>query len=160
VGVSGSLKVVQIRETLDADLATLFEYQADPEASAMAAFPSRDLPAFLEHEAAVRVDPSALTRTIVVDGEVVGSIGSWKAGDERNVGYWIGREHWGQGFATAALRAFLELDGSRPLRAHVAEHNIASRRVLEKCGFVFEREEQEEDVLDVVLVLRTSTGSL
>jgi hypothetical protein len=39
---------VALRETIDADLGTLFEFQADPEASAMAAFPSRDLPAFLE----------------------------------------------------------------------------------------------------------------
>jgi hypothetical protein len=38
---------VALRETIDADLGTLFEFQADPEASAMAAFPSRDLPAFL-----------------------------------------------------------------------------------------------------------------
>jgi RimJ/RimL family protein N-acetyltransferase len=144
---------VELRETIEPDLQTLFAYQADPEASAMAAFPSRDLPAFLEHQAKIEADPSAITRTIVVDGDVVGSIGSWDAGDERDVGYWIGREHWGRGFATEALRAFLEVDGSRPLRAHVAEHNVGSRRVLEKCGFVFEREAQDEDVLEYVMVL-------
>ena len=42
---------VALSETIDADLGTLFEFQADPEASAMAAFPSRDLPAFLERQA-------------------------------------------------------------------------------------------------------------
>jgi RimJ/RimL family protein N-acetyltransferase len=149
---------VELRETIEADLQTLFAYQADQEASAMAAFPSRDLPAFLEHQAKIEADPSAITRTIVVDGDVVGSIGSWDAGDERDVGYWIGREHWGRGFATEALRAFLEVDGSRPLRAHVAEHNVGSRRVLEKCGFVFEREVQDEDVLEHVMVLQVETG--
>jgi hypothetical protein len=45
---------VALRERIDADLGTLFEFQADPEASAMAAFPSRDLPAFLEHEAKIK----------------------------------------------------------------------------------------------------------
>jgi len=144
---------VELRETIEADLQALFAYQADPEASAMAAFPSRDLPAFLEHQAKIEADPSTITRSIVVDGDVVGSIGSWDAGDERDVGYWIGREHWGRGFATEALRAFLEVDGSRPLRAHVAEHNVGSRRVLEKCGFVFEREAQDEDVLEHVMIL-------
>jgi hypothetical protein len=49
-----------LRERIDADLGTLFEIQADPEASAMAAFPSRDLPAFLEHEANIKADPSAI----------------------------------------------------------------------------------------------------
>jgi RimJ/RimL family protein N-acetyltransferase len=144
---------VELRETIEADLQTLFAYQADPEASAMAAFPSRDLPAFLAHQAKIEADPSMIARTIVVDGDVVGSIGSWDAGDERDVGYWIGREHWGRGFATEALRAFLGVDGSRPLRAHVAEHNVGSRRVLEKCGFVFEREAQDEDVLEHVMIL-------
>ncbi len=142
-----------LRETIDADLGTLFEFQADPEASAMAAFPSRDLPAFLEHQAKIKADPSAITRTIVAGGGVVGSIGSWEVEGERDVGFWIGRDHWGNGYATAALRALLDIDLHRPLHAHVADHNVGSRRVLEKCGFVFDHSAQEEDVLEHVLVL-------
>jgi hypothetical protein len=84
---------VELRETIDADLGTLFEFQADPEASAMAAFPSRDLPAFLEHEAKIKADPSAIKRTIVADAGVVGWIGSWEVEGEREVGFWIGRDH-------------------------------------------------------------------
>ncbi len=148
--------VVELRETIDADLPTLFEFQADPEASAMAAFPSRELSAFLEHEAKIRADPTTITLTVVSDGQVVGSIGSWEVEGERDVGYWIGRDHWGKGFATAALRAFLELEPSRPLVAHVAEHNVGSRRVLEKCGFVLDHEAQEEEVVEHVMVLRAA----
>jgi RimJ/RimL family protein N-acetyltransferase len=144
---------VALRETIDADLGTLFEFQADPEGSAMAAFPSRDMPAFLEHQARIRADPSAITRTIVAGEGVVGSIGSWEVGGERAVGFWIGRDHWGNGYATAALRALLDIDRHRPMYAHVADHNIGSRRVLEKCGFVLEHSAQEEDVLERVLVL-------
>ncbi len=147
---------VSLRETIDADLQTLFEFQADPEASAMAAFPSRELPAFLEHEAKIRADPTTIACTIVADGRVVGSIGSWDAEGERDVGYWIGRDHWGKGFATAALRAFLELEPSRPLVAHVVEHNVGSRRVLEKCGFVLDHQSHEEDVIEHVMVLRAA----
>jgi RimJ/RimL family protein N-acetyltransferase len=143
---------IALRETIDADLATLFKFQADPDASAMAAFPSRGLSAFLEHEAKVRADASNITRTIVVGGEVVGSIGSWEVEGERQVGYWIGRDHWGNGYATAALRAFLDVDLHRPLYAHVADHNVGSRRVLEKCGFALDHSAQEEDVLEHVLV--------
>jgi RimJ/RimL family protein N-acetyltransferase len=148
--------VVELRETIDEDLQTLFEFQADPEASAMAAFPSGELPAFLEHEAKIRADPTTITCTIVADGRVVGSIGSWDAEGERDVGYWIGRDHWGEGFATAALRTFLELEPTRPLVAHVAEHNVGSRRVLEKCGFVLDHEAHEEDVIEHVMVLRAA----
>ena len=49
--------------------------------------------------------------------------------------YWIGRSYWGRGIATNALEALLTLDGSRPMHARVAADNVASRRVLEKCGF-------------------------
>jgi RimJ/RimL family protein N-acetyltransferase len=144
---------VALRETIDADLDTLFEFQADPEASAMAAFPSRDLPAFLEHQAKIEADPTTITLTIVAGTDVVGSIGSWEVEGERNVGYWIGRDHWGNGYATAALRAFLDIDLHRPMHAHVVDHNVGSRRVLEKCGFILDRSAQEEDVLEHVLVL-------
>jgi RimJ/RimL family protein N-acetyltransferase len=144
---------VAIRETIDADLGRLFEFQADPEASAMAAFPSRDMPAFLERQARIRADPSAITRTIVAGARVVGSIGSWEVEGDRAVGFWIGRDHWGNGYATAALRALLDIDLHRPIFAHVADHNIGSRRVLEKCGFVLDHSAQEEDVLEHVLVL-------
>jgi len=126
-----------LRERIDADLGTLFEFQADPEASAMAAFP-RDLSAFLEHEAKIKADPSAITGTIVAGGGVVGSIGSWEVEGERDVGFLLGRDHWGNGYATAAVRAFLDVELHRPLHAHVADHNVGSRRVLEKCGFVLD----------------------
>jgi RimJ/RimL family protein N-acetyltransferase len=128
---------VTLRETADDDLPILFTYQADPVAAAMAASPSRDREAFDAHWAKIRRDPDVLNRTIFVDGEVAGGIASFIVDTERDVGYWIGREHWGRGIASAALAAFLEVDPIRPLHARVAEHNAASRRVLEKCGFVF-----------------------
>jgi RimJ/RimL family protein N-acetyltransferase len=125
---------VTLRETIDADLGTLFEFQADPEASAMAAFPSLDLPAFLEHEAKIKAEPSNIKRTIVAGGRVVGWIGSWELEGERDVGFWIGRDHWGNGYATAALRAFLDIDLHRPLHARVVDHNVGSTRVLESAA--------------------------
>ena len=49
--------------------------------------------------------------------------------------YWIGRAHRGKGIATDALRAFLALEGTRPLHAATAADNFGSQRVLSKCGF-------------------------
>ena len=144
---------LELREAVESDLPILFRNQADPEASAMAAFPSRDWEAFVAHRARIDANPDALVRTILVDGEVAGDIGSWREGDDRAVGYWIGRTFWGRGVATAALRAFLEVETTRPLIAHVAAHNVGSRRVLEKCGFDVVREQNVDGVDELVTSL-------
>lgn len=126
---------VTLRDVRDDDLATFFEHQSDPEANRMANFPPRDRATFMAHWARILVGPGT-ERTVEVDGAVAGNVVSWVHDDERDVGYWIGREHWGAGVATAALGAFLTIVEERPLFAHVAEHNVGSIRVLEKCGFV------------------------
>ena len=134
---------VTLREVMLADLATFYEQQLDEEATRMAAFPSRDRAAFDAHWATnVLGNATAITRTIVAGGEVAGYIGSWNADGARLVGYWLGRAYWGRGVATRALAAFLSVVRERPLRAHVAKHNVASLRVLEKCGFRVDHEER------------------
>ena len=55
------------------------------------------------------------------------------------LGYWLGVDHWGKGYATEALHAvidyaFTDLDHAA-LQAGARVTNPASRRVLEKCGF-------------------------
>lgn len=49
------------------------------------------------------------------------------------------REYWGRGLASSALSQFLREVRVRPLYAYVAKHNLASIRVLEKCGFALSR---------------------
>lgn len=78
---------------------------------------------------------SVLVKTILFDGTVAGNIVCFDQLGESEVGYWLGKEFWGKGIATRALAEFLHYIETRPLYAHVAKHNIASRRVLEKCGF-------------------------
>jgi RimJ/RimL family protein N-acetyltransferase len=58
------------------------------------------------------------------------------------VGYWIGRNYWGKGIATRALSEFLGQVAARPLNSRVAKHNVASIRVLEKCGFAVAGEDK------------------
>jgi RimJ/RimL family protein N-acetyltransferase len=122
----------------DEDLPALFEQWADPVAAHMAAFTApghMERDAFERRWARLRADASVTNRVVVVDGEVAGTIGSWGGDDDREVTYWIGRAFWGRGVATRALEAFLSVERTRPLHARVAADNVASRRVLEKCGF-------------------------
>jgi len=133
--MSHSPRVI-LREVVDSDLPIFFEHQRDPEALRMAAFPSRAHDAFMTHWARLRRETSNIARTIVCDDQVAGNIGSWIAGNRRLIGYWIGREFWGRGVATAALDAFVAEIKERPLHAFVAKHNVGSIRVLQKCEFV------------------------
>jgi len=151
---------IQLRNVEANDLPLFFEHQRDPIAVAMVAFNSRDRAAFDQHRAKLLADDSCLKKTIIVasavsaethiesavtaenvesavsaDHQVAGNIGSWTADGKREVGYWIDRAFWGRGIATAALSAFLRLEPTRPLYAGVAKHNVASIRVLQKCGF-------------------------
>ena len=75
------------------------------------------------------------------DGEplLVGSCGlGRRPSGTIELGYWIARPHWGQGFATEAGRAVLDIAKALGLKRLEASHfldNPASGRVLEKLGF-------------------------
>jgi RimJ/RimL family protein N-acetyltransferase len=148
---------IRLREVEAGDLPLFFAHQQDAEAAAMAAFPSRDRAAFDQHWAKTLADPANLVRTVVVDDEVAGNVCSFTRDGLREVGYWIDRAYWGRGVATAALTAYLRLEQTRPLYAGVAEHNAASIRVLQKCGFTFLRSDDGEPIVaedaHVLLVL-------
>lgn len=56
------------------------------------------------------------------------------------IGYGIAEEYQGRGFATEAVKAVLVWAFQNPnvmaIEAETATENIASKRVLEKCGFI------------------------
>jgi RimJ/RimL family protein N-acetyltransferase len=138
--------VVRLRGVTEDDLPVFFEHQRDPEASRMAAFPPRDRDAFMAHWTTILRDASVVARTVLLDGQVAGNVVAFDFERRREIGYWIGRPFWGRGVATRALRAFLEDVNERPLYAGVAEGNVASIRVLEKCGFtISEAQAGDED---------------
>lgn len=139
-----------------------FEHQLDPEANHMAAFGAADptdRAAFLVRWARILADDAVVTKTIVFDGRVVGHIAKFTQFGEPEVTYWIDREYWGMGLATAALSEFLALDPTRPLYARAAVDNLGSLRVLDKCGFVAVGEDvgyaegRGEDVEEFILRL-------
>jgi len=136
-----------LRAVDPADLDVFFEQQRDPEATAMALFPARDREAFDAHWRRLLADDSVVKRTIVEGGAVAGNMGAWEQDGRWLVGYWLGREFWGRGLATAALAELVEELDVRPLHAWVAARNVGSIRVLEKCGFVEVERRAEHDEL-------------
>jgi RimJ/RimL family protein N-acetyltransferase len=70
----------------------------------------------------------------------IGMVGvDWREPEAPELGYWLGVEHWGQGFGTEAARAvidftFEEFDVEQ-LMAGARVTNPSSRNILEKCGF-------------------------
>lgn len=134
---------VVLREVIEANLPFFFEQQREPEATRMAAFPARDREAFMAHWTKILADPTVIIRTILFNGKVAGNIVCFEDAGEPHIGYWLGKDYWGQGIATTALTAFLDHVPARPLYARVAKHNLASRRVLEKCGFILYEEAME-----------------
>jgi [ribosomal protein S5]-alanine N-acetyltransferase len=82
--------------------------------------------------------------------------------DEVEVGYAIVPERWGQGLATEMTQAALEVAfgalGLDDVVAFTLPTNVASRRVIEKSGFAFERDIEHEG-LPHVLYRRTRPGA-
>jgi RimJ/RimL family protein N-acetyltransferase len=146
---------VVLRDVTEDDLPIFFEHQQDPEGSRMAAFTPRDKDAFYEHwKSKILSDEAVAKKTVLYEGHVAGNVVSFEHLGKREVGYWIGREFWGKGIATLALSEFLIHERVRPLFAGVAKHNVASVRVLEKCGFrVFEESVSDDGVEEVLLEL-------
>jgi [ribosomal protein S5]-alanine N-acetyltransferase len=109
---------------------------------------------------------------IEVAGILAGGIGVEPYGGERSgtaaFGYWLGRAYWGRGVATDAARMLSDYvlgDGTlRRLEARVFAPNVASARVLEKCGFKLEGRlrafylDRDDNVCDALVFARLGTG--
>jgi len=87
-----------------------------------------------------------IVKAITNNGNLIGSIsavvGEFERQKSAEIGYWLARPFWGQGFASQALNEFsktiFQATEIVRLYAPVFEGNTASARVLEKCGFKLE----------------------
>jgi len=86
------------------------------------------------------------------DRKMLGVIGLREFSNKScQVGYWLGKKYWGNGFATEAVKGILGF-GFKQLNleeiyAAYKIGNEGSKRVLTKCGFQFFREKKEFDSL-------------
>ena len=82
--------------------------------------------------------------TLKENGALIGAIGlhSVSVHEKAEMGYWLGKEYWGKGYASEAAKCMVKF-GFEQLHlhrifAHYFMHNPASRRVMEKAGLKFE----------------------
>lgn len=78
---------------------------------------------------------------VELNNQIVACVSFWPYGDDAlEIGYWVGKEYWGKGIATEAVRMLLSSDHFSDVSKVVAKtmaENKGSQKVLLKCGFEF-----------------------
>lgn len=140
---------VFLRPFKDEDAGSLAKHANNPKISGNLndGFPSpytlQDAREFIQRR---KEERTILVLAIEVNGEAAGAIGIFPQQNIQRkcaeIGYWISEDHWGKGICTVAVKfmvryAFSNFDLIR-LYGRPFPYNIASQKVLEKCGFKLE----------------------
>jgi len=131
---------VRLREMREADIPIIFEHRKEPagaELASMAVKQEANRDAFFAHWRGLIAKEEVVTQIIESAGEIAGHLMCFELEGRREVGYWLGEEHWGKGVLSAALPLFIAGLPWRPLYAVTSKHNAPSLRVLEKVGFIW-----------------------
>jgi RimJ/RimL family protein N-acetyltransferase len=138
-----------LRPFAEDDVDALLVFHSDPEAVRYVPYPPRDRAAVagvLERKRAgtgwrKEGDLIELAVTLAEDGTLIGDVLLALRSVEHEtveVGYIFAPAHGGQGYATEAVRALLDLAfgelGARRVVARVDDRNLPSRRLLERLG--------------------------
>lgn len=114
-------------------------------------YPENAARLFIEMSEQGRKDGTTFNHVILNYTTFVGVCGlmNIQPGEKAELGYWIGKPYWGKGFASFAVEktlefAFQQLD-LQLVFAVVVDFNQASRRVLEKKGFIYKRAKPQND---------------
>jgi len=126
---------------LDSD-PEVMRYISYGEPTPRATIAEKVLPAWIQY---YRGDPRVGFWAAEAEGEFIG----WFhlrpdrfAPEQQELGYRLHRRHWGRGYATEGSLALLD-DGFRVsqfenITARTLRENVASQRVMQKCGMAFE----------------------
>jgi RimJ/RimL family protein N-acetyltransferase len=141
---------LSLREFRHADLPAMAAWSGDPRVTRHLLFDPRDAAAAQRHlDEVIEVQSSRSRRFWELaierrrDGVVLGACDlTLQSREELEVGYLLARPHWGQGYATEALREVLAaafgMLGVARVVASTAVENDRSARVLERAGLRWE----------------------
>ncbi len=136
-----------LREWKEEDAENLYNLAKDPEIGPPAGWPPHtSIENSREIIKSVLSAPETYAVCLKENGQPIGSIGLHRNDlaereDEYELGYWIGKEYWGQGLIPEAARelirhAFEDLLMER-IWCGYYDGNIKSRRVQDKLGFIY-----------------------
>ncbi len=157
-----------LRPWEESDAESLYEYASDPAIGPIAGWPVHtSVENSLEIIKNVLAVPETYAICLKEDNKAIGSIGFHLNGftdmtykdDECELGYWIGKPFWGNGYTPEAvielLRHGFEDLGMTTIWCGYYDGNTKSKRVQEKCGFIYHHMSKE---VDVPLLGETRTG--
>ena len=147
-----------LRTWKETDAESLYEYAKDPEVGPIAGWPVHtSVENSLEIIRGVLSAEETYAVCLKEDGKAIGSIGLMIGtasnlnlpDTEGEIGYWIGVPFWGQGFIPEAVKELL-CHGFEDLKLNKIwcgyfEGNIKSKRVQEKCGFIYHHTNKDID---------------
>lgn len=140
-----------LRPWCEEDAVSLFKYASDPDIGPIAGWhPHTSVENSLEIIRTVFAAPEIYAVVLKSTREPIGSCGIMFSNsihsakmvkDEAEIGYWIGKPFWGQGFIPEAVMALLgrcfNTLSLSTIWCGYYDGNNKSRRVCEKCGFKF-----------------------
>lgn len=141
-----------LRAWRESDVKTLFHYAKDPAIGPLCGWsPHKDEKESLFVIQNVLMAPQCYAVCDRQTNEAIGSIelklngnsDLAKQDDECELGFWIGKEHWGKGYVTEAGRELIrhgfEDLGMQKIWCAYYDGNHRSKKVQEKLGFVYQR---------------------
>ena len=135
-----------LRPWREEDAESLYRWASDPEVGPTAGWAAhKDVADSLNVLRTILMKPNTWAITLRGSDEPVGSIGYFpsactQADGQPEIGYWLARPLWGNGYMPEAVRALIALCFDRGAEAVWCAHvdfNRKSRRVIEKCGFTY-----------------------
>ena len=113
-----------------------------------------------------RSSPDDLRFSVFYDGILVGGVGlSFEDNNQLDLGYWIAKDYWGNGFATEASKGLIDYVKNetefKAITACYVKGNKTSAKVLMKLGFIeigeceeyFLSRKETMDCVDLILDL-------
>ena len=141
---------ILLRPWQEGDAPALYKYASDPEVGPRAGWPPhKSVEESLEIIRTVFNDATCTWAIVLKEtGEPIGAMGYGPSCNcnlparegEPITGYWVARSYWNQGICTEALRLMIDhIRQTTEIKSLISGHfvdNLASGRVMEKCGFI------------------------
>lgn len=129
-----------LRKAVEADLDAFYAMMSDPETMrywSTLPHASRDVTrTWLASKIAAQAGIDNDDFVVELDGKAIGQCGASRLPE---LGYLIARPHWGKGYASEALAAYIRhafSNGADHLTADIDPNNRRSRALMKRAGFV------------------------